>query len=217
LNVPPDYERRKKEAVEETLKFLENYCQRSNDDDTQQKNNNVEEEEEDSDNSEYDDEAPFSEMIIRSGPSELDVKISRLKTFVNALPFCTPLDLGFNALVLYVNADEWCYCPCTRNKFRKWRHRFQVDDNLDFDSCQKTLKLGPNPLIKHLEKMMELKNDCGTLHRLVYTYITHVYTNFTKIDRTDKWLNHKALYNPQSKHEREAAAAETQHIYKYVL
>lgn len=120
--------------------------------------------------------------------------------------------------VLRCGINEWCYCPCVKRKLGTWRKSVDVDDErLDFDSCQAKAKFVSNQLVNHLEKKMELQGECGVLHTLAHTYITHVYENYTLVDGTNRWLHHRALYNVGDKLYQEAAAAETQHILKYVL
>jgi predicted FMN-binding regulatory protein PaiB len=38
-------------------------------------------------------------------------KLERLTEFVEALPFCTPMIMGFHISQNKANSD-WCYCPC---------------------------------------------------------------------------------------------------------
>ncbi len=68
------------------------------------------------------------------------------KIFISALPYCIPLDAGFNILRCYTDADKYCYCPCSR-MLEPWRK----NNELDCTQCQ-TNTFTPNGLMAHLKE-----------------------------------------------------------------
>jgi hypothetical protein len=62
--------------------------------------------------------------------------------FVEALPHCVVLNLGFQAVMLFPQADKWCYCPCSK-KGDNWRKRFNLPSLEKADVCSSTNKFTP--------------------------------------------------------------------------
>jgi hypothetical protein len=126
--------------------------------------------------------------------------------FIDALPDCVALNLGFHAIKTFNKADHWCYCPCSK-KLDRWRTRF-VNTQLvnprrmeDDEYCQGRKKFAPHALLTHLATMGGLE------HQITNFYLRTLY----------KTMEHKALYDPNSADFDRAEAAETRKFYGYVL
>ena len=79
--------------------------------------------------------------VITSPANTVVRQMSRYLPFINALPKCTVLNLGFHALVLNPGMDSWCYCPCGHH-MATWRKCFDLDclleeNRADFCNAQK--------------------------------------------------------------------------------
>jgi hypothetical protein len=155
-----------------------------------------------------------------------DAIIRRYSTFIEALPYCTPLDLGFLSINTFLDADKFCWCPCQKQyRFWRWRNHCNIDDTVPF-ICTSTGKFAPHPLLKHLEIKMKKgrgnligerddEEESSILHRLVYEYLQFCYQNFTLVKSKNKWYSHKAFHDPMAATYKEIEAAQNDQLHRY--
>ena len=71
------------------------------------------------------------------------------RNFILALPYCVPLDAGFNVVSCRIGDDKHCSCPCGR-MLKPWREQLGIlfDSN---EECKAT-SFAPNDLLDHLKE-----------------------------------------------------------------
>jgi hypothetical protein len=199
--LPKGWDERKQSAVEKTLQELAKIPRASmNDDD---------EESEDSD--------PFGRTTISAPTVGLSLDE---KKFIEALPFCIPLDSGFH--VVRPNASEICHCPCGPN-LQPWRQRYTL--HISHICGKNTKKFTPNALMDHLKveggcyeaktqgmvgKVQYPLNDI--YHHATRTYLQHLYGDWFK-----KGFAHKALHPVGSDNHKRAVNEEIRRIEREVV
>jgi hypothetical protein len=151
--------------------------------------------------------------------------IRRYTTFIEALPYCTPLDLGFLSIKTFPDADKFCWCPC-QEKFWRWKNHFNIDNTLHF-TCEPTGKFAPKSLLQHLEskkrngrgnlieEQIEKEEESSILHRLVYEYLRFCYQKFTLIETKNIWYDHIAFYDQGTAKYKQIEAAQNYHLHRY--
>jgi hypothetical protein len=113
---PPDFEASERLAVTETKEFVRKWF--------------------DSDDSGQESVDSWVFSVKASDPARPYL------AFVEALPHCVVLNLGFHAVMLFPQADKWCYCPCSK-KGDNWRKRFNLPSMEKADVCKSTNKFSP--------------------------------------------------------------------------
>jgi len=198
--LPKGWDETKQSAVQKTLQELAKIPRASmnyDDDD--------EEESEDSD--------PFGRTTISAPTVGLSLDE---KKFIEALPFCIPLDSGFH--VVRPNASGICYCPCGPN-LKPWRDRFNLHHH---NNCTHK-RFTPNALMDHLKEAggcyeaksqgrmstVPLQDMC---HHATKIYLQHLYG-----DWFGKGFAHKALHPPLSTNHQRAVNEELRRIEREVV
>jgi hypothetical protein len=202
---PHDFKARERLAVIQTKKFARAELAKI-----------AKEQAHDKSNAHHDSDAYYSDESGRASESSDDSYYQIISTeqsskidparpylaFIDALPDCVALNLGFHAIKTFNKADHWCYCPCSK-KMDPWRHRF-VNARLvnprrmeDDEYCQRRKKFAPHALLTHLSTMGGLE------HQITNFYLRTLY----------KTMEHKALYDPNSTDFDRAEAAETRKFY----
>jgi hypothetical protein len=225
--MPYGHQQRRIDAMNNTIKYLEEVLypkpsEKQNEDAEDDSEASIHDSDEDEDYGSYKRISNHYAEQLQNRTAMIDM----YKTFLQALPNCTPLDLGFIAVNTFLDAEKFCWCPCQNQlRFTRWRMHFGVDDSLP-NVCTSNGKFTPNGLLKHLEAkkynddvsiLTYQRNDereNAVLHTLVYKYLKNCYENYTEVPRTGTWLHHKALYDVGNTEYKRAEAAQNAWLHR---
>jgi len=137
--------------------------------------------------------------------------------FINALPYCLPLNRGFHVDDSF--GSEICYCPCAIN-VGPWRSKHEI--NFDDDQiCKHKERFGPNALMAHLYSESNILDEKGQLVttkslRCIYHYAAAMYLRLLYTDWHGEGFSHKALFPLQSSGWKRADAEEKRQLRRAV-
>ena len=125
--------------------------------------------------------------------------------FINSLDYC-PLILGFHAIMTHANADECCFCPCSK-KLQPWREQYRIQLPICGDG-KKAQRYTPNGLVAHLRPPNQQMNLDATsmYHIIALKYLEALYQNYW-----GQGINHKGLYILATSDYKKAQAKEKSH------
>jgi hypothetical protein len=182
-HVPTDIFDRTNRATASTVRFLDAIMlqmkiqeQNDNDDD------DVSDDSEDSDTGDW-----VHQDVIRKTKTtdeEYEAIKARYKTFIDALPYCVPLDFGF--MVEKNQDNKFCSCPCQVNRYQFFCQMFGINIHIE-NNCGITKFYTPHSLYNHLNGMI-VKNNYSVLqvlHKLTLHYIESKYRD----KKTKLWYN----------------------------
>lgn len=135
---------------------------------------------------------------------------ARYIKFLEALPNCLPLTLGFH--IPYGMDQDWCYCPCHR-VMGSWRTLMDLDGDTYNCALNSNGRFVASGLIDHLVK---LKRD--VYHELILKYLETLYDDYYVVDRRreEEPLRHKAFYPKNSPKYYKAVKYEAAKTKRYV-
>ena len=122
---------------------------------------NIEEDEDEYD--EYSDENEHVAAVTQ----RIDAETNRLSKWINSLPTCHLLTLGFDFSGSI--AGEKCYCPCHDKKMSVWRELTSVSIAIGAQCKGISVFEKPNHLVAHLKQNADLFHQY-TLHYLEELY-----------------------------------------------
>jgi hypothetical protein len=109
----------------------------------------------------YDDIAVFTAAMK---PKAIASDLQIFNDFVDQLPGCLPLTLGFQLPPGFVgDRSNWCFCPCSKG-MKDWRQASQL--SIDPSNCSKTHSFMADGFKQHLAFK---RGDCH--HLLIYSYL----------------------------------------------
>lgn len=125
--------------------------------------------------------------------------------FINSLDDC-PLILGFHAIMTHANADECCFCPCSK-KLQPWREHYRIQLPICGDG-KKAQRYTPNGLVAHLRPPNQQMNLDATsmYHIIALKYLEALYQNYW-----GQGIHHKGLYILATSDYKKAQAKEKSH------
>lgn len=132
------------------------------------------------------------------------------QSFIEALPHCTLLDMGFHVFFMPVGEDRWCFCPCG-GQMQTWRDRFvtkfsgTINPDLQMKKICDNKRFTDLGIVAHLQTKAEFCDH----HRLTYIYLRNLYKDFAK-----PGLMHKAMYNLNDPNYKRAQNEESKSNYE---
>jgi len=190
LDVPPGFDEKQCLAVEATKKEVQMLKK-------QQLKAEDEEDEDGSDSSDGYISDGFGDILHKNPVDEAAPYLP----FIDALPNCTVLTLGFHAIF----NEKWCYSPCGRH-MKTWRaiNGLVIPEE---DMCEKGGKREPFALLKHLKDKSQ-----SFYHHIIRIYLFELYRNYMC-----DGLDHKALYDVNTTGYKDAVKMEKKEIFRYVV
>jgi hypothetical protein len=136
--------------------------------------------------------------------------------FINALPYCLPLNRGFHVEDSF--GSEICYCPCAIN-VGPWRKKHDINFD-DEQICKHKERFGPNQIMAHLYTESNILDEKGQIVatkslRCIYHYAAAIYLRILYTDWHGEKLNgfpHKALFPMLSPEWKKADAEEKRQL-----
>jgi hypothetical protein len=140
--------------------------------------------------------------------------------FINALPYCLPLNRGFHVEDSF--GSEICYCPCAIN-VGPWRKKHDINFD-DEQICKHKERFGPNQIMAHLYTESNILDEKGHIVatkslRCIYHYAAAIYLRLLYTDWHGEKLNgfpHKALFPMLSPEWKKADAEEKRQLRRAV-